>query len=106
LDLLQSGRKVWMFLAACLEAPAGVTWFPERGEDHRPAKRVCETCPVMYQCRTWSLTQDPLLAGIWGGWSALDRRKWRAQQAAQPEPGDERPSRVKLRGRRQVIWIA
>jgi WhiB family redox-sensing transcriptional regulator len=49
----------------------------ERG-DHRAArianaKKVCQTCAVLKQCRTYALASNEL-HGVWGGLSEYDRR--------------------------------
>ena len=64
----------WHADAACREHPE-VNWFPERGEDVRPARRICGGCLVRDECRTWALSQDTWLVGIWAGTSQRDRRR-------------------------------
>jgi len=69
-------RPAWQGLAACRDAPAEVTWFPENGKGAEAAKRVCARCPVVRECRAWALTQTHLV-GVWGGLSDQDRRRYR-----------------------------
>ena len=52
-------------------------FFPPR---HQPllikkAREVCASCPVMQECREYSLDlhEQFELFGIWGGWSHLER---------------------------------
>jgi WhiB family redox-sensing transcriptional regulator len=51
-------------------------WFPERGEDSRPAKAVCAVCPVRTHCLEDALEHDDHF-GIWGGTSERERRRIR-----------------------------
>jgi WhiB family redox-sensing transcriptional regulator len=72
-DLLT--RPAWWVSAACRKAPPGITWFPGSAQSGDPAKAICGTCPVVGECRTWSLEQGRRLDGIWGGLSKRDRAK-------------------------------
>lgn len=47
-------------------------------------KRTCEACPVLAECREWSLTFLPsTLAGYWGGTTQQQRRAiWRRRRQA------------------------
>ena len=54
IDLVARGSPAWHKDAACREHPE-LSWFPERGEDVRPAKRVCEACLVCRVCREWAV---------------------------------------------------
>jgi len=58
LDMLRRGRPAWQKDALCREYPT-VTWFPEHGQKSRAAKRICERCLCLYECRAWSLEQGP-----------------------------------------------
>ena len=40
----------WAADALCVEYPE-VEFFPERGQDSRPAKAVCARCLVRFECR-------------------------------------------------------
>lgn len=51
--------------AACRGADQSL-FFLERGGDSRPAKALCESCPVRPQCADAALSHDDTL-GIWGG---------------------------------------
>lgn len=76
---LVTARPAWWADAACRTAPPGVTWFPERGDDLRPAKAICAGCPVLEACGALAaeLDTDGRLQGIWAGLSARDRRRLR-----------------------------
>lgn len=54
----------WMADGACLDHDPEL-WFgadPEQGK----AKAICETCPVIDDCRTHAIRQDERI-GVWGG---------------------------------------
>lgn len=74
LELLAGRRPEWHRLAAC-RGQGATAWFPERGDDVRPAKAVCATCTVAAPCG--AAAQE---FGIWGGTSARERQ--RARRAA------------------------
>jgi WhiB family redox-sensing transcriptional regulator len=71
-------RPPWMADALCREFP-DVSWFPERGQDVRPAKAICSRCLVRVECAAYVATFDALTAahGIWAGTSARERRQER-----------------------------
>jgi WhiB family redox-sensing transcriptional regulator len=80
-ELIQYVTPAWHRDAACKEHPE-LSWFPMRGRDARPVKRVCESCLVVDLCRSWALSQPEPLVGIWGGLTARERRKLRAVPAS------------------------
>lgn len=51
-------------------------FFPAQGEDVRPAKAVCATCPVQTYCLEDALANEEKF-GIWGGKSEKERRTMR-----------------------------
>lgn len=55
------------------------TFYPERGDDTRAAKRMCIPCPVRQQCLDYALKYSERF-GIWGGYSETERRIIRRQQ--------------------------
>jgi len=75
-------RPAFMSDAACREHPE-ISWFPERGDDVRPAKAVCAACLVQAECAAYAATfalND--LQGIWGGMSGNERRRRRWPKVA------------------------
>ena len=58
---------------ACCGTPLS-QFFPERGEDVRPAKQICAGCVVRLDCLDYAMA-DPCLTGIWGGTSERERRE-------------------------------
>lgn len=81
LELIQS-RPAWHAAAACREAPAEVTWFPEMGGDARAARAVCAGCPVASECLAWALDQGNDLPGVWAGLTGRERTRMRRRPAA------------------------
>jgi WhiB family redox-sensing transcriptional regulator len=71
-------RPDWQKHGACIGVDP--EWFfPERGDDSRPAKTICRACPVQTECLDWAIeTQQKF--GIWGGRSERERRQIRSQR--------------------------
>jgi hypothetical protein len=65
-------RPTWQADALCREYP-NVDFFPERGGDQRPAKRICAACSVRQECSAWADTQGADLVGVWGGRGQSER---------------------------------
>jgi WhiB family redox-sensing transcriptional regulator len=63
----------WVAEAACRDADWEI-FFPERGEDSRPAKAVCASCAVRAACLDFALRWS-IVEGIWGGLSGRQRRR-------------------------------
>lgn len=67
----------WQSHGRCRDYPAAV-FFPEqqRGERLRrteaAAKRICQECPVIAECRKYALSV-PEIYGIWGGLDETER---------------------------------
>ena len=79
LELIIHGRPAWM-RRGVRRIPSGGDVLPERGEDVRPAKRICDGCLCFWACREWSLQPGRAdLAGIWGGLSQRERKEARAR---------------------------
>lgn len=68
----------WMHSALCAQTDPDA-FFPEKGGDARPARRICAGCDVRAHCLSYALTHDERF-GIWAGLSLRERR--RAQRAA------------------------
>ena len=69
-------RPAWHADAACREHP-DVSFFPERGEDVRPAKAVCAGCLARAECLAFGMREHH---GIWSGTSERERRRLRVQR--------------------------
>lgn len=63
----------WMEAALCLQTDPEV-FFPEKGGTTIPAKRICGDCDVRAECLAWALDHAEAY-GVWGGLSAIERRR-------------------------------
>ncbi|MER7960083.1 WhiB family transcriptional regulator [Streptomyces sp. NPDC096030] len=61
----------WHQFAACAGAD-GELFFSEDKDAHRGAQRLCDTCPVVRQCREHA-EETPERFGMWGGMTARER---------------------------------
>jgi len=71
-DLFGMNAQDWMSAALCAETDAE-TFYPERGQSARAAKKICASCPVKVQCLRYAITHDERF-GVWGGLSERERR--------------------------------
>ncbi len=70
----------WQEEAAC-RGPLGSVFFPppvterkrERRAREEKAKEICRACPVMFECRSYSISIREQ-HGVWGGLSEQERR--------------------------------
>ena len=62
----------WATKAACAGVDTALM-FPGQGDDTRPAKAVCDGCPVRAECLDHALRHNENW-GIWGGTSEKERR--------------------------------
>jgi WhiB family redox-sensing transcriptional regulator len=60
--------------ASCAQADPE-TWFPEKGQSPRPAKRVCAGCEIVRGCLTDALERRDRRFGVLGGASAEQRER-------------------------------
>ena len=65
----------WMERALCAQVDPEL-FYPEIGGDARPARRICQACPVIDQCLQHSLDTEEE-HGVWGGLTRTERRKLR-----------------------------
>lgn len=81
----------WFEDAACRGMDPEM-WFPPRGTTSVEALRVCEGCPVRYECLVWGLDER---LGIWGGrhdrWRRRLRRRMRTEGLGVLAEDAERP---------------
>lgn len=68
----------WQYQGSCRDADPGIFFHPEgeRGQARRSrdskAIEICQSCPVLLQCREHALSaQEPY--GVWGGLTEADR---------------------------------
>lgn len=64
-------RPTWHQHAACRDIGPR-TFYIERGGDTRPARDLCDTCPVTEPCREAGQHER---FGIWGGTTARQRQR-------------------------------
>ena len=69
----------WMADAYCQSVDPDM-FFPEDGQNAREAKKICERCPVTFECLNYALHYR-LDDGVWGGTSPRDRRALRFKMA-------------------------
>jgi WhiB family redox-sensing transcriptional regulator len=62
----------WRDDALCRQIGDGVEWFPAKGENVRPAKRVCGSCPVQAACLRFAM-DNRIDDGVFGGLSGRER---------------------------------
>ncbi len=51
-------------------------WYPDKGEDQRPAKRICAVCPIRQACGEYAVAAQET-RGIWGGLAESERKRLR-----------------------------
>lgn len=76
LGLVLDTPPEWVDRAICSSVNPNL-FFPEKGEDARYAKAICEVCPVQPQCRDYALLTGQK-EGIWGGMSAREMARLRS----------------------------
>jgi WhiB family transcriptional regulator, redox-sensing transcriptional regulator len=74
--------RAWMNDALCIDC-AEVEFFPVRGESSLPAKAVCSTCQVRFECLAYALDHE-IVQGVWGGLNGRERRALRMIAGQRP----------------------
>lgn len=64
----------WRASAKCRGMDVSI-FYPERGSDAVRAKRVCEECPVIEDCRDYALRHEGF--GVWAKTSEKERQRLR-----------------------------
>jgi WhiB family redox-sensing transcriptional regulator len=77
--------------ALCAEIGDDDLWFPEVGGSYQTAINVCERCPVLAECREWSIVHAEKW-GIWGGLTPGQRKAARKRRGL-PPPVPYKPHR-------------
>ena len=68
------GRDIdWQLDASC-SGTDGETFFPNKGESTKDAKRICRGCMVRADCLEYALDLGEKF-GVWGGQSERERRR-------------------------------
>ena len=88
-DVFDSWSTGWQLSSACRGEDASYFFAPSYFEKRREkdareavAKAICRRCPVLEECREYSL-QVREAHGIWGGLNEMERRHLLRQRAAQ-----------------------
>lgn len=68
----------WMLRGACRGVDPEL-FFPVRGDNGRPAKKVCFGCEVREECLEYALVNGEKW-GVWGGMAERERRKIRRRR--------------------------
>lgn len=63
----------WLADALCAQVDSAI-FFVEKGGSTRAAKRICGRCAAREECLEYAL-ENRISEGIWGGKTALERRK-------------------------------
>lgn len=71
----------WHESALCAQTDPEA-FYPEKGGTTRPAKKVCQACPVQTECLEDALATDERF-GIRGGLSERQRRALKKQRSEQ-----------------------
>lgn len=74
----------WQAKAKCKDQDMN-DWFPERGDSVIEAQRVCNSCPVKYDCLDHAVTK-PEHYGIWAGGGERPRKFLRRLRRDGPHP--------------------
>ena len=69
----------WWHDALCAQTDPDL-FFPENSASSAPAKKICAECTVREICLQYALDND-LRYGVYGGLSAVERRKLRKAAA-------------------------
>lgn len=85
LNLGDPERTAWMAEGLCAQTDPDA-FFPGKGGSWREAKAVCAACPVLAECRDYSLEHDERF-GIWGGTSPRQRRVLLHRRATAADSG-------------------
>ncbi len=86
-----SGQS-WVDDAICSQTDPE-SFFVEKGGTTKPAKLICQGCPVRQQCLDYALKHDERW-GVWGGYSERERRRLQRGENVTPtlNRGGHQPS--------------
>lgn len=81
MQFLEEPVPAWMTDAACRDMDTDV-FFPtrEEGSNWKPARDVCQGCPVRRECLAYAIRWK-IKDGIWGGMGPKGRRKYARRMA-------------------------
>jgi WhiB family transcriptional regulator, redox-sensing transcriptional regulator len=73
-------QSEWLREAACRgQGPNAFVRGPR--SDYGPMRKLCESCPVRWECLEFALA-DESLTGLWGGTTDTERRLIRRRRVA------------------------
>ncbi len=78
-DPREDGPLAWQDRALCAQTDPE-TFFPNKGEPTREAKKVCLSCDVRSECLAYALNNEEKF-GVWGGLSERERRRLKKNTA-------------------------
>jgi len=88
----------WVSDGACRSVlNATAIFFPTRGQSQDIARAICDTCPVLGQCRAYALAHPEVL-GVWGGLSHLERQRRNGSRSTSDLPGRSTSGRGRRNG--------
>lgn len=65
-------------LAVCRQTDPEI-FFPATWAQSIEARRICQKCPIVFQCLEFAM-QDPSLQGVWGGLTDRQRQRLRKEK--------------------------
>jgi len=83
-----ANREPWTEQALCAQVDQEM-FFVEKGGSTKPAKTVCQLCPVRLECLQYALDHEERF-GVWGGLSERERRKL-TKPKHRPDPPSRTP---------------
>lgn len=90
--LADDPERDWQDRAICSQTDPEA-FFAEKGGTTKPAKLICQRCPVRQECLEYALEHDERW-GVWGGLSERERRKMKRGETVTPtmRHGGHQPS--------------
>jgi WhiB family redox-sensing transcriptional regulator len=73
-DIFGEPPGSWYAEGACVGST--VDFFPNHEFQQAAPKRICEACPVMFECLGYALDR-PWIQGVWGGTGGRERQRIR-----------------------------
>jgi WhiB family redox-sensing transcriptional regulator len=73
--MLDQLRPDWHADAACRDTDPA-TFFPTKGVNVGPARKVCARCPVRDACLAFAMS-DASIKGVWAGTTERQRKRMR-----------------------------
>lgn len=71
--------EAWRNEALCAKVDPEL-FFPEPQQTALHARRICQQCPVQFDCLQYALDDNGRLHGVWGGYTVKERELMRRQE--------------------------